>query len=195
MQTGAFSQQQTNTCLQIFYSLQAERETKQRLPILQLKTQQLRLPARPWKRPLQLITSEVDANGGVFTMANKYLSADLLFFTARKGDKATSPSFAAENAAIEASSASLEALIAILLPACGTLKEATFPTAINLLIAVGLLFSCAGGERATSPSSTSIGAYNTLLEARFSLEVQKAFPTYGEYVPSPASERPIMVSS
>ena len=54
----------------------------------------------------------VDANGGVFTMANKYLSADLLFFTARGGGEATSPSFAAKNAAIEASSASLETVIA-----------------------------------------------------------------------------------
>ena len=78
-------------------------------------------------------------------MANKYLSADLLFFTAREGDEATSPSFAAENAAIEASSALLEALIASLLPACGTAKETTFPMAINLLIAVGSLFSCADG--------------------------------------------------
>ena len=55
---------------------------------------------------------EGDANGGVFRTANKYLSADLLFFTAREGDKATSPSFTAENAGIEVSSAVLEALIA-----------------------------------------------------------------------------------
>ena len=121
------------------------------------------LPDRHWKRPLQLITCGVDANGGVFTMANKCLFADLLFFIAREGDEATSPSFAAENAAIEASSASLEAFIANLLPACGTAKQATFPTAINLLIAIGFLFSCGDGERATPPFCTSIGAYNTLL--------------------------------
>ena len=95
--------------------------------------------------------------------ANKCLFADPLFFTAGEGDEATSPSFAAENAAIEASSASLEALIASLLPACGTAKEATFSTAINLLIAVGSLFSCTDGEWETSPYCTSIGAYNTLL--------------------------------
>ena len=95
--------------------------------------------------------------------ANKCLFADPLFFTAGEEDEATSPSFAAENAAIEASSASLEALIASLLPACGTAKEATFPTAINLLIAVGSLFSYADGERAKPPSFASIGAYNTLL--------------------------------
>ena len=121
------------------------------------------LLARHWKRPLQLITCLVDASGGVFSTANKCLSADLLFFIAGEGDEATSPSFVAENAAIEASSTLLEALIAILLPACGTPKEATFLTAINLLIAVGLLFSCTGGERATSPSYPSIGTSNTLL--------------------------------
>ena len=53
-----------------------------------------------------------DANGSSFTMANKYLSADLLLFTAGEGDEATSTSFTAENAGIEASSALLEALIA-----------------------------------------------------------------------------------
>ena len=89
--------------------------------------------------------------------------ADLLFITAREGNEATSASFATENAAIEASSALLEALIASLLPACGTAKKATCPMVINLLIAVGSLFSCTDGERATPPSCASIGAYNTLL--------------------------------
>ena len=96
-------------------------------------------------------------------MANKYLFADLLFFTSGDGDKATSPIFTTRYMAIEASSASLEGLIAVLLPAGGTLKQATFPTAINLLIAVGLLFSCVDGEWATPSSCASIGAYNTLL--------------------------------
>ena len=45
-------------------------------------------------------------------MANKYLFADLLLSTSREGDDATSPPFAAENSAIDASSALLEALIA-----------------------------------------------------------------------------------
>ena len=70
------------------------------------------LPARRWKRPLQIITCGADANGGFFTTANEYLSADLLFFTAPKGNEATSPSFIVENAGIEASSTLLEALIA-----------------------------------------------------------------------------------
>ena len=54
-----------------------------------------------------------DANGNNLPTANKCLFADLLFFTAREGDEATSPSFAAENAGIDASNALLEALIAI----------------------------------------------------------------------------------
>ena len=61
---------------------------------------------------MQLVTSGADANGGVFTTANKYLSAYLLFFTAPEGDEATSISFTAENAGIEAYSALLETLIA-----------------------------------------------------------------------------------
>ena len=70
------------------------------------------LPARRWKRPLQLFTCGGPANGSSFTTANKYLFADLLFFTAGEGDEATSPSVAAENVAIDASSSSLEAPIA-----------------------------------------------------------------------------------
>ena len=45
-------------------------------------------------------------------MANKTLFADLWLFTSGEGDEATSPSFEAENKAIDASNSSLEALIA-----------------------------------------------------------------------------------
>ena len=69
-------------------------------------------------------------------MANKYLFAEILFFVSGEGEETTSPSFTTRYTTIEASSASLEALIASLLPACGTAKEATFPMAINLLIAI-----------------------------------------------------------
>ena len=74
---------------------------------------------------------------------NNNLFANLFLFMSGEGDEATSPSFTTRYAAIEASSASLEALIASLLPACGPAKEATFPTAIRLLIAVGSLVACA----------------------------------------------------
>ena len=96
-------------------------------------------------------------------MANNYLFADLFLFTSGEGDEATSPSFTTRYAAIEASSTSLEALIASLLPACGPAKEATFPIAIRLLIAIGSLVACADGEWATTPSCMSMGACNALL--------------------------------
>ena len=51
-------------------------------------------------------------NQSVFTAVNKYLFADLLLFESGEGDEATSPSFPAENAVIDASNSSLEAPIA-----------------------------------------------------------------------------------
>ena len=93
MKTGVVSQRQTNTCLPIFCCLRAERKTRQRRPLFQLKPQRLMLPARHWKRQLQLITCEGDANGSVFTTANKYLFSDLLFFIVGEGGEATSPLF------------------------------------------------------------------------------------------------------
>ena len=112
MQTGGVSQRQTIACLQIFCCLRAKRGTRQRRPLLQLKTSRLMLPALGWKRPLQLITCKGDANGSSFIAANKYLFDNILFPTIGEGDKATSPSFATENAGIDASSMLLEALIA-----------------------------------------------------------------------------------
>ena len=70
------------------------------------------LPARRWKRPLQLNTCKGDAHRSSFTMANKYLFASLLLFMSGEGDEATSPYFATENMGIDASSVLLEALIA-----------------------------------------------------------------------------------
>ena len=48
----------------------------------------------------------------LYSRQTEYLFADLSLFASVEGDEATSPSFVAENAAIEASSSSLEALIA-----------------------------------------------------------------------------------
>ena len=53
-----------------------------------------------------------NANGSTLPTANKTLFTDLLLFTSGEGDEATSPSFEAENEAINASNESLEALIA-----------------------------------------------------------------------------------
>ena len=53
-----------------------------------------------------------DEYGGILPTANKYLFADLLIFMSGEADEATSPSFAARCTPIEASSTSLEVLIA-----------------------------------------------------------------------------------
>ena len=50
--------------------------------------------------------------GALYPQQTEYLFADLLLFTSEEGDKATSPSFAPENKAIDGSNASLEMLIA-----------------------------------------------------------------------------------
>ena len=112
MRTGAVYPRQTNTCLPIFNCLQAKRATRQRGPLLKLKTQQLRLPARRWKRSVQCSKCRGHAMGALHPRQTEYLFADLLLFTSGEGDKATSPSFASENEAIDGSSASLETLIA-----------------------------------------------------------------------------------
>ena len=104
-----------------------------------------------------------DANGRGLPTANNYLFVDLFFLMGGEGDEATSPSFTTRYVAIEVSSASLEALSGSSLPTCGPAKEATLPTAIRLLIAIGLLISCTDGEWATTPYFVSIGAYNALL--------------------------------
>ena len=65
-------------------------------------------------------------DGSTLPTANKYLFADLQVFTSGEGDGATSLSFAIRYMVIEASSVSLEALIATLLPACDTAKDPIF---------------------------------------------------------------------
>ena len=59
MRTGAVYPGQTNACLPIFYFLQFERETKQRLPLLKLKTRQSRLLPHCCKRSLQVYCPHV----------------------------------------------------------------------------------------------------------------------------------------
>ena len=150
---------------------------------------------RCWKRSLQHSKYKVIAHGSSLPAANKYLFAELLFFMSGEGEETTSPSFTTRYAAIEASSASLEALIASVLPACGTAKEATFPTTINLLIAVGLLFlaQMASGQRCH-------------LACRLALKTRYCKPAFvaqsvtsvsypWEHSPSPAGDRPIVASS
>ena len=109
MQSWALYRRKQITCLRFFCLFVAQRATRQCRPLLQLKTNRFMLPARRWKRPLQLITFGGDANGSSSTTANKYLFADLLLFKSGEGDEATSPSLATVIESIDASSPLLEA--------------------------------------------------------------------------------------
>ena len=143
---GAVCPRQTTTYFLIFSFLRAKRAKRQRRPLLQQVTIRFKLPVHCWKRSFQLGAFSGDANANSLPTVNNYLFADLFLFTSREGDETISSSFTIRYAAIEASSALLEALIASLLSTCGPAKEATFPTAIRLLIAVGSLVACADGE-------------------------------------------------
>ena len=72
-----FTHGKQNACLPIFKSLQVERATRQRRPLLQLKTKQLMLLARRWKRSLQLGICKWDAMEALHPRQTKYLFADL----------------------------------------------------------------------------------------------------------------------
>ena len=64
-----------------------------------------------WKRSLQRSIGRGAENGDTLPTANKYLFDDLSTFTSTQSNEATSPSFVERCTPIEASSASLEALI------------------------------------------------------------------------------------
>ena len=72
-----FTDGKQNTCLPIFNCFQTERATRQRRPLLKLKTQRLALPARRWKRSLQLGICTGDVTGALYRQQTKYLFADL----------------------------------------------------------------------------------------------------------------------
>ena len=110
MQWEHFTHSKQNAYLPIFNCLKAERATRQRLPLFQLQTRGLMLPARCWKRSLQNSKCPGDANKSGLPTANKYLFANLLVFESGEGEERTSPSFIAASAGIDASSSSLEAL-------------------------------------------------------------------------------------
>ena len=94
MQMRIVYPRQTNTCLLIFYFLRAERATRQRHPLLQLKMRGLILPTRCWKRSLQHSKCSGDANRSGLLTANNYLFADFFLFSSGEGEEATSRSFA-----------------------------------------------------------------------------------------------------
>ena len=66
----------------------------------------------PYKRSLQFITFRYHANGRNFLEANKYLFTNTLLFGSREGSTEMSPSCENVIVSINASNASLEALIA-----------------------------------------------------------------------------------
>ena len=98
----------------------------------------------------------------------KHLFADLSVFTSGEGDEVTSPSLEAENEAIEASSSSLEALIATRYMERGC-DGSILPTASKNLFADLSVFTSGEGDDATSPSSVAenepIDASSSSLEA------------------------------
>ena len=105
------------------------------------------LPARHWKRPLQLITFEGGAgNGSIFITANKYLFADLLLSKSREDNEATSPSLATENESIDASSPLLEAPVTTYYMRRGMQTGAILQRQTNTCL---LIFCCLRAERGT----------------------------------------------
>ena len=72
------------------------------------------LPDCLWKRKWNVTSCSWKAKLGTLHTEKNYLTSLFTFVRGVEGDEATSPSFAAENEAIDASSSSLEALIATL---------------------------------------------------------------------------------
>ena len=80
-----FTDGKQNACLPIFKCSQAERATRQRRPLLQLKTKRLMFPTRRWKRLLQLGICRGGANGNTLPTANKEPVCRSLIVYKRRG--------------------------------------------------------------------------------------------------------------
>ena len=180
MQWKHFTDGKQNICLPIFDCLQTEKATRQRRPLLQLKTKQWMLPARRWKRSLQLGICKWDAIEALYRRQTKYLFADLWLFTSVEGDEATSPSFAIRYAAIDASSTSLEAIIATLLPAGGTTKKRPFSDG-NQALDCRRIVSCFHRWRAGNAAILRVDPHlqRAVVRAHLSLRTSVAFTTHG----------------
>ena len=74
---GILYPRQIKTCLPIFNCLQAERATRQRRPLVKLKTKRLVLAARRWKRAVKQNKCRGHAKCSTLPTANKNLFADL----------------------------------------------------------------------------------------------------------------------
>ena len=84
MRMGALYPWQTDTCLPIFKHLQAERATRQRRPLFQYVTWQLRLPAHRWKRSLQLCCPPVALRKRPFSDGNQSLDCRQMVLCLRR---------------------------------------------------------------------------------------------------------------
>ena len=67
----------TDTCLPIFKCSQAEKATRQRRSLSQLKNAAIDAPSSSLAALIATLYSRVDANRSTLPMANKYLFADL----------------------------------------------------------------------------------------------------------------------
>ena len=110
----AFYTRKKTTCLHFLPLFMAQRATGQRRPLLQVETGRSMLPDRRQKRKLHVTSCSWKTKLGIYTRKKNYLLALFIFVRGVEGDEATSPSFTAGNEAIDASSSSLEALIATL---------------------------------------------------------------------------------
>ena len=111
-EVGHFAHGKKPTCLRFLPLFMAQRATGQRRPLLQVEMGRLMLPDCLWKRTVNVTSCNWKAKLGTLHMEKNYLLALFTFVCGVEGDEATSPSFLAENQAIDASSSSLEAVIA-----------------------------------------------------------------------------------
>ena len=115
-----------------------------------------------------LLHAEGDANRSSFTTANKYLFADLLFIESGEGDEPASPSFAAENESLDASSSSLEASIANYYMRGGC-KWGRFHNGKQILVCRSFILYSSKGQRSNVSlfiiENAGIEASSALLEA------------------------------
>ena len=121
-----------------------------------------------WKRLLQLNICRGDADGSTLPTANKIPIFQSLIVYKRRGRRGNVASFAAKNAMIDASSLSLEALIATWYMQMGC-NGSTLPIANKNLFAVLYLLTSIEGDEATFRSFAT--AYVAIEASSASLEV------------------------
>ena len=122
------------------------------------------LPAHRWKRSLQHNKCSGDANGAVYPRQTNTCLPIFTFYElrGRRGNVALFYNTLSKKQ-LTLLAHCWKRSLQVYCPHVALLKEATFLTAIKLLIAVGSFVACADGERGTPQSCMSIGSYNALL--------------------------------